>query len=69
MENLRKGIDQDIKQLEFNTEWDGYDSYSFKILASGHIDRTFLGEAIKETISYLQSIYDEEDYEYHDGDE
>ena len=69
LENLRKGIDQDIKQLEFNTEWDGYDSYSFKILASGHIDRTFLGEAIKETISYLQSIYDEEDYEYHDGDE
>ena len=69
LENLRKGIDQDIKQLEFNTEWDGYDSYSFKILASGHIDRTFLGEAIKETISYLQSIYDEEDYEYNDGDE
>jgi hypothetical protein len=67
LENLRKGIDQDIKRLEFNTEWDGYDSYSFTILASGYTD-TFLDDAIRETVSYLQSKYDEEDYEYHDGD-
>jgi hypothetical protein len=67
LENLRKGIDQDIKQLEFSTEWDGYDSYSFTILASGYTD-AFFDKAIKETILYLQAIYIEKGFECHDGD-
>jgi hypothetical protein len=68
LENLRKGIDHDVEQLEFDTEWDGYDSYSLKILAAGYID-TFLGKAIEETLSSLQSINEEKNLEYDDGDQ
>jgi hypothetical protein len=58
IKNLTKGIDQDIKQLEFETEWDGYDSYSLRFLAVGPVD-TFFDEAIKNTLAYLQFIFDE----------
>jgi len=68
LENLRNGIDHDIKEFEFNTEWDGYDSYSLRILAAGHID-TFPGKALEETLSFLQSIADEKDLENHDENE
>ena len=65
LKNLRKGIEQDIKQLEFSTEWDGYDSYSFKILALGYID-TFLCEAIDKMIAYLGEVFEKEYDEYYD---
>jgi len=51
-ENLENGIDQTITNLEFETEWDGYDSYSLRILASGYLDE-FIERAIKETVEYL----------------
>ena len=65
LRDLREGIDKDIKQLEFTTEWDGYDSYSLKILASGYID-TFLVEAIKKMVAYLRYVYEKEYDDYYD---